>query len=317
MLKFLLGGLLTLVVLALLAYYAASAPDTPYEQLEAKYAQPDSRYVDLPGGLRVHARVAGDPSKPAIVLVHGYGDSFTTWERWIPALVDRYRVVALDLPGHGLTRAPDDWTPSSAGFVAVVDGVAASLQLPRFVLAGNSMGGGVAWAYALAHPGRLRGLVLVDAAGWPLGEAGPPPLAFRILQYRLGRWILARIDNRPLVAEGLKRNFHDPSLATNAMIDRWSAFQLAPGHRRLLMEVPVGNFTQASDAVLGKIATPTLVLHGESDAILPVEHGRRFARAIPGAKLVTYPNVGHLPQIEHAAASAADVAAFVAALPET
>jgi pimeloyl-ACP methyl ester carboxylesterase len=313
--KILLGGLLTIAVLAFMAWRAGSAPDTPYEQLEAKYAHPDSKYVDLAGGVRVHYRDVGDPSHPTIVLVHGYGDSFTSWDAWIPVLATSYRVIALDLPGHGLTRAPDDWTPSAATFLETLDGFAKATSLPRFVLAGNSMGGGIAWGFAIAHPERVRGLVLVDAAGWPLGETGPPPLAFRILQYRLGRWILERIDNRPLIAEGLKKDFHDPSLATEAFIDRWAAFQRAPGHRRILMKVPVGKFVQATPDLLAKVQAPTLVLHGESDAILPVEHGRKFAQAIPGAKLVTYPNVGHLPQIEHAEASAADVAAFVAALP--
>lgn len=316
LLKILLGGLLTLSVLAFLAFFAARGPDTPYEQLEATYAQSDSKYVDLAGGVRVHYRDAGDPSRPTIVLVHGYGDSFTTWEKWIPALAGSYRVIALDLPGHGLTRAPDDWTPGADTFLATLDGFATALSLPRFVLAGNSMGGGIAWGYAIAHPERVRGLVLVDAAGWPLGDAGPPPLAFRILQYRLGRWVLERIDNRPLIAEGVKKDFHDPSLATAAFIDRWAAFQRAPGHRRILMQVPIGKFVGATPELLAQVKAPTLVLHGESDAILPVEHGRQFAAAIPGAKLITYPSVGHLPQIEHADASAADVAAFVAGLPE-
>jgi pimeloyl-ACP methyl ester carboxylesterase len=309
------------VVLAVLALLAVGgflwlrAPDVPYEVVEARYATPDSRYLDLGGGLRIHYVEAGDPARPAVLLVHGYGDSFASWEGWVRILRDRFHVLALDLPGHGLTRAPADWVPSGPAYVDVVERFVRARALPPFAIAGNSMGGGVAWSYALAHPERLSALVLVDAAGWPLAPAGPPPLAFRILRYPAGRWLLAQIDNRPLIVQGLKVDVHDPSLVTDAFVDRWAAFQRLPGHRRILMAVPIGSFGTASDAALARITAPTLVLHGADDRLIPAEHGRRFAAAIPGAKLVVFDDVGHLPQVEIPERSAGEVAAFLGALP--
>ena len=142
------------------------AGDIPYEELEARYGGPASRYVDLEDGLRVHYRDEGNPeAEVTLVMAHGFAASLHAWEPWVERLKDDYRLVSLDLPGHGLTRAPEGYQSSPEGQVAVVDALAAELGLPPFVLAGNSMGGGVAWRYALAHPQKVRALVLVNAAG--------------------------------------------------------------------------------------------------------------------------------------------------------
>jgi pimeloyl-ACP methyl ester carboxylesterase len=290
-------------------------PEIPYEELEARYAAKGSAYVDLPGGVRLHYRVAGDAAAPALVLLHGYGDSFTSWDGWSDALSGKFRVLSLDLPGHGLTRAPAGYPLSSDGYAELLEAFAEKLGLARFALAGNSMGGGVAWRYATRHGDRLSALVLVDAAGWPLPPPKELPLAFRILQYSAGRWLLAHIDNRPLIEQGLKRDVYDPAVITDAFVDRWAELQRAPGHRPILMSANPASFASASDELLASIRVPTLVLHGEADTMIPIAGGRRFVAAIPGARLVSYPHVWHLPQVEIPARSAADVAAFLEALP--
>jgi pimeloyl-ACP methyl ester carboxylesterase len=247
------------------------------------------------------------------VLLHGFGDSFTSWEGWIPVLAAENRVIALDLPGHGLTRAPEGYLLTMKGLVDAVEDFAAARGLESFALAGNSLGGGVAWNYAVKHPARLSALILVDAAGWPQKPAAHVPLAFRILRYRIGRWFLSHIDNHPLIADGLKADVYDPAVVTPAFIDRWAEFQRAPGHRAILMSVAPTAMGMASADALGAIRAPTLVLHGESDTMIDVESARKFAAAISGATVITYPHVGHLPQVEIPARSARDVAAFLAA----
>jgi pimeloyl-ACP methyl ester carboxylesterase len=193
-----------------------------------------------------------------------------------------------------------------------VDAFAAKLALPKFAVAGNSMGGGAAWQLAVRHPERLDALILVDAAGFP--NEKPPaeiPLAFKILQYPIGRALLRNIDNRPLIAEGLKTDVYDESLITPAVVDRWAEFQRAPGHRAILMAIDFGAQSWATPEVLAGIKVPTLVMHGDSDVLIEPASARKFAAAIPGAKLITYSHVGHLPQIEIPQRSAADAAAFL------
>ena len=300
----------------LAAWLMLRGPDIPYAALEAKYAGSASRFVDLPGGFHVHYQDEGDPSRPLLVLLHGFGDSFTTWEGWAPELKTKFHVIRVDFPGHGLTQAPAGYQLSIEGLVEFVDAFAAKLALPKFAVAGNSMGGGVAWLLAVRHPDRIDALILADAAGFP--NEKPPaevPLAFKILQYPIGRAILRNIDNRPLVRQGLKTDVYDKSLITPALVDRWSEFQRAPGHRAILMGVNFGAQTQATAEMLGTIKVPTLVLHGESDVLIEPASARKFAAAIPGAQLIVYPQVGHLPQIEIPQRSAADVAAFLETQP--
>ena len=294
------------------AWLKYRGPDIPYEILEKKYANAASHFVDLPNGVRLHYRDEGNASGPVLVLLHGYGDSFTSWEGWVDTLKDRYRLISIDFPGHGLTRAPQGYRLDGDEFADLVDVFAARLELPPFALAGNSMGGGVAWRVAVRHPQRLNALILVDAAGF--APEGPPkevPLAFKVLQYPIGRKILAGIDNTPFIDQGLKMDVYDKTLITPAMVARWAEFQRAPGHRDILMSMNMSSQLAATTELVAKITVPTLVIHGASDVLIELSSSRRMAAAIPDAKLIVYPNVGHLPQIEIPQRSAEDVASFL------
>jgi len=312
-----LAVLFGVVVVALVAaWLKLRGPDIPYAALEAKYADGASRFVDLPGGFHVHYQEKGDPGKPLLVLLHGFGDSFTTWEGWVHELEGKFHIISPDFPGHGLTRAPEGFQLAGDGLPDFVDAFAAKLALPKFAVAGNSMGGAAAWQLAARHPDRIDALILVDAAGFP--NEKPPaemPLAFKLLQYPIGRAVLRNIDNRPLIDEGLKTDVFDKSLITPAIVDRWAEFQRAPGHRAILIGVNFQAQTQATPDLLGTINVPTLVLHGDSDPLIEPASARKFQAAIPGAKLIMYPRVGHLPQIEIPQRSAADVAEFLEAQP--
>jgi pimeloyl-ACP methyl ester carboxylesterase len=310
-----IGIVVAIVVLALVALWLKlRGPDIPYATLEAKYTNGTSHFVDLPGGFRVHYQDDGDPTLPVLVLLHGFGDSYTSWEGWVPVLKPQFRVISLDFPGHGLTRAPEGYQLTGVGLADLVDAFAAQLALPPFAVAGNSMGGGVAWQFAVRHPERLSALILVDAAGFPNEKPpGELPLAFKILKYPIGRALLRNIDNRPLIDSGLKVDVYDKSVITPALVDRWAEFQRAPGHRAILMALNPLGFNQATAAALQNIKVPTLILHGDSDVLIEPASAQKFAAAIPGAKVIIYPKVGHLPQIEIPQRSAADVAAFLRA----
>jgi pimeloyl-ACP methyl ester carboxylesterase len=301
-----------LILVVLVAWLSLRGPDIPYSTLESKYTDAASHFIDLPGGYHVHYQDDGDPTLPLLVLLHGFGDSYTSWEGWVRELKTRRRIISLDFPGHGLTRAPQGSVLSGDTLADFVASFAATLALPKFALAGNSMGGGVAWQVAVRHPERVNALILVDAAGFANDK--PPaevPLAFRILQYPVGRAVLRNIDNRFLIREGLKTDVYDKSLITPAVVDRWAEFQRAPGHRAILMNVSLAGLSSATAALLGTIQVPTLILWGEADPLIEPAAAAKFAAAIPGSRLITYKQVGHLPQIEIPARSAADVLEFL------
>jgi pimeloyl-ACP methyl ester carboxylesterase len=307
-----------LSVIVVGAWLALRGPDIPYAALEAKYTDASSHFVDLPGAYHVHYQDDGDASLPLLVLLHGFGDSYTSWEGWVRELKTRRRIISLDFPGHGLTRAPQGSALQAESLADFVDSFAAKLALPKFAVAGNSMGGGVAWQLTVRHPERVDALILVDAAGFANDK--PPaeiPLAFRILRYPAGRAFLRNIDNRFLIREGLKTDVYDKALITPAVVDRWAEFQRAPGHRAILMGVNFGGQSADTAALLSAIKVPTLILWGEDDPLIEPAAARKFAAAIPGSKLLIYPKVGHLPQIEIPARSAADVIQFLSTVSAT
>ena len=104
--KFLIAGGFLLLLPGVFSYL--SQPDIPRAILEAKDAGPPSQFLTLPEGTRAHVRDRGPRDALALVLIHGSNASVYTWEPWVKRLSDRFRVITLDLPGHGLTlgRAP-------------------------------------------------------------------------------------------------------------------------------------------------------------------------------------------------------------------
>lgn len=301
-----------LVALLLIAFFALQRSDISYATLEARYAAPTSHFVDLPGGVHVHYRDEGASAGPVIVLVHGYSASTADWDGWAKALGDRYRIIALDLPGHGLTRAPAGYASSGAAQVAVVDQLATALGLKSFVIGGNSMGGGVAWRYALAHGARLNGLILVDAAGWPRrGDGKKGALIFKFLASPLARPIIKNLDNSALTKQGLEAAFVDKTLVTPALVRRYTDFSRAPGHRDILIARP--DFAYATPQALAAIKVPTLIMFGQDDRLIPSGDAARFGAAIPGSTVIVYPGVGHVPMEQIPDKSAADVRAWLAA----
>ena len=311
------------VAFAIVAVLAARRPDIPYERLEAVFADDASQYALLPtpaqaqapGEVRVHFRDEGPREAPVVLMVHGFSASLHTWQPWAERLTDSYRVVRLDLPGHGLTRAPDGYQANIEGYRDLVLAFADAKGLDRFTLVGSSMGGNVAWQTALAAPDRLDGLVLVAASGWPderLDDTDEP-LVFKLIRNPLIGPIIRDLDNRALIEDGLKNSVADPALVDTAMVDRYAMMARAPGHREILFQIAAGFGTRdmADEGRIEDILTPSLVMHGELDNLVPFSHGQRFAETLPNVQTAFYSDIGHIPQEEIPDVSVADLRAFL------
>lgn len=310
-------GLVAVVVVG--GYFVLKRPDIPYETLAVTYESPASRYVDLPGGIHMHYRVDGATGEaPTLLLIHGFSDALQTWEPWVAKLNDLssngYRIISIDLPGHGLTRAPAGYRASIEAFRDAVYAFTQTQHLTRFAIAGNSMGGNVAWEYALAHPEQLDALILVDAAGWPqpeeAGALNSPMM--KLLRSPAGPY-LRDLDNTALFRRGVQAAYADPTHASEDMVTRFVSMSRAPGHRDILLQLQTNfaNRRVASNEVLGPITTPTLILWGAQDHLIPVADAELFHTAIHGSELKIYENVGHMPQNEAAEQSASDVHDFL------
>ncbi|KCZ51079.1 alpha/beta fold hydrolase [Hyphomonas pacifica] len=308
--------LLTVGVILTAGWYMLKRPDISYNTLESVYSYNDSRFLKSGGETQIHFRDIGPRDAPVIVLVHGYAASMHTWDDWVKRLRRDYRVISLDLPGHGLSRCVDNNAIGIEQFVDTVDRVVTTVDVRNFTLVGSSMGGHSAWAYALEYPEKLDALVLVDAAGWPdeKGEGDSDPLIFKLLRNGVARKLMKDLDMSALIRSGLEKSFADPALVDDPMVERYSALSRAPCHREALLKLMSGATTRvpATSEALARISAPTLVMQGEVDNLVPAAHGRKFAEAIPGAELKLYPNVGHIPQEEIGEMSADDLRAFLA-----
>ncbi len=306
--------LMFLVVVAVLlagAFYAFSEPDIPRGVLELKYAAPASEFLMLPDGARAHVRDQGNKGGPVLVLIHGSNASFLTWEPWAKRLGDTYRIVSIDLPGHGLTGAVPNHDYSQEGMVKFVKEVTDKMGIDKFSLAGNSMGGGVVARFAEEYPASLTHLILVDAGGMKTKEGSNIPLAFKLARVPVVNQILLHVTPRSLVTDGLNDAIIHKEIITDRMIDSYWDFARMAGTRQATLERFNLDWTGDVADHVADIKTPTLILWGADDHLIPVDAAYAFHKAIPGSTLIVYPATGHVPMEEVADRSAADVRAFL------
>ena len=314
MVKRILKGVGLLVVLALVVMIVSIVRfDKTLDELGPKYAGAPSQFIELPDGAKAHVRDQGNKSGPVLVLVHGSNASLHTWEPWVKILGAKYRVVTMDMPGHGLTGGVPNDDYSRDGMVKFTHEVVGKLGLTSYAIGGNSMGGGVAAAYAEDYPKEVTALVLVDAGGLPrvTNPNEKVPLGFRLARMPVLNQILKYLAPRSIYEEGVRKVFVDQSKVTPEMIERYYDLNLYQGNRRatgLRFALPYD--TKVADR-LGEIRAPTLILWGDKDGLIPVASAYEFQKRIQGAKVVVYPNVGHIPMEEVPEKSAADVDAFL------
>ena len=234
-----------------------------------------------------------------------------TWQPWVDALKGRYRVIRFDQIGHGLTGPDPDSDYSIPNFVSDIDEVADRLGLDRFVIGGNSMGGGHAVAYALAHPDRVEGLILVDAAGAPIRKEGKGNIGFTIARTPVVNRIMNHITPRAMIEQSLRETVSNQAIVTDAMVDRYWELLRYPGNRDATRIRFSGEWNSFSQDEMATIDAPALVIWGEEDGLIPVEAGLWYDRYLPNSTLVVYEDIGHLPQEEEAQRSADYVAQWL------
>jgi len=307
-----------LLMASALALALSRAPDRSVQSLVARWAVPPSEFIDLDGQL-VHLRDVGPRGDGLpLVLLHGTSASLHTWEGWSHALQGQHRVISVDLPGFGLTGPWSgryaSWSYRGDDLARFVLEVLDHLHVKRFAIAGNSLGGEVAWRVASLAPERVQRLVLVDAAGYELNPESVP-IGFRIARLpginRLMEWLLPR----GVVEASVRDVYGDPSKVTPQLVDRYFELTLREGNRAALVRRFQAQALdqQAVDANVARIRAlqmPTLLIWGGHDRLIPPANAQRFHADIAGSRLVMFDALGHVPQEEDPAATAAALLAF-------
>jgi pimeloyl-ACP methyl ester carboxylesterase len=242
----------------------------------------------------------GSGDEEPVVLVHGLGGQWQNWLENIPRLAQDRRVLALDLPGFGLTPEPSNGKISIPGYGRCVDAFCEKLGLGKVDMVGNSMGGFVAAEVVIQFPKRVSRLVLVSAAGITSADSLQAPIL------TIGRLASAIAMNtaaqdRQLAARPITRH---ASLALVARHPRLLKADLA--YEGFFKGAGKGGFGAALRACLDydfrdrlpDVKVPTLIVWGEKDSIIPVRDANEFERLISDSRKVVMKDTGHIPMAE-------------------
>lgn len=290
------------ILLWLLLSGCAQGPDL--ERLKAKYTNTDSRWIEVMG-MSVHYRDEGQG--PVLVLLHGTGSSLHTWDEWTAILKARFRVIRPDLPGSGLTGPHPQRRYEVSDDVAFLREFLTALQLSKVHLIGNSLGGRIAWDYALSDPDTVTSLTLINALGYPQ-ESWPP--AIRLAQVPVIDQLMATTLPRFIFRQSLGDIYHPDFPLDDARVDRYYELAQREGNLQAFTDRVKARLDEDSERIRA-LRTPTLILWGEQDRYFPVSHAHRFHADIAGSRLTVFPSVGHLPMEEVPLASAEALMAFL------
>jgi pimeloyl-ACP methyl ester carboxylesterase len=254
-------------------------------------------------GREVAYRLEGDG--PLIVLVHGMAGNAATWDRVVPALTERFAVLAFDLPGHGSSAKPVDGDYSLGSFASVVRDLMMSLGLERGTVVGQSLGGGVAMQFAYQFPSRCERLVLVGSGG--LGRDVSPllrALAFPGVEFLYPVIFASALrDAGRSVLGALRRIGLRPSPYADHIWQSYESLtepETRAAFARTLRSVvdPTGQRVSARDRLPLARDIPTLIVWGADDAIIPSAHAAEAAATLPNSRVEIFERVGHFPHCE-------------------
>ena len=278
-------------------------PDLPSGYLERRYANDASGFADV-DGTTVHYRDEGPRDGPTLLALHGMYSSLHTWDDWVETLAGQVRVVRMDLPGFGLTGPNADGTYDMPYYVDVLEAFCERLDLGEVALAGNSLGGGVAWRFAAEHPGLVDRLLLLDSVGRQVVPDGAEFLVQPGVSV-MARYLTPRAAFRTILQDA----YGDSSKLSTADVRRYHDLLRRTGNRRAVLALLRAASPSGTDPA--EVSCPTVVQWGEKDTWLPPSLGRKLAAEIPDAELRTYEGVGHIPMEEAPAATAADAIDFL------
>jgi pimeloyl-ACP methyl ester carboxylesterase len=277
-------------VLAALCLVATACRAAPIPESQRYPAGTSFRATDrVVEGTRLRVIDAGTRGGAPVVFIHGLGASLYSWRHTLPAvLAAGYRVIAFDNRGFGFSDRPAHGY-SNPAYARLVTALLDSLGVASAVLVGHSMGGAIAAEVALAHPDRVRGLVLIDAAGygvrWPgILKLARCPVIGAVATGLRARWTAGRL---------LRSTYADPAKVTEADVDQYYAPVPQPDYGRALRSVLREFRFDTLVGRLGAIQAPTLVLWGTEDRWIPLRDGSRLAAELSRAAFIAIPHAGH------------------------
>jgi pimeloyl-ACP methyl ester carboxylesterase len=244
----------------------------------------------------------GGNEGPAVIFLHGFGDSLATWSGIRNAMPKDYQLYFIDLKGCGYSSKPNDGKYSAVDQAEIITAFIDRQGLKRVILVGHSFGGAVALlTYMNFHNNPvnpIEKIVLIDSAGYNQKL----PFFIAILRIPVVNSLVLNLLPGEFQAEHTLRNLiYDKSKLTRDKILRYEMFYAMPGSHNALIQTAKQIVPVNHEEIIKKIKlinVPTLIMWGRNDPIIPVENAFKFQADISGAKAKIIDNCGHIPQEE-------------------
>ena len=302
---------LKIITFFLFGVFLLSSCDTdiPVAALKEKYQKANSAFIDI-DGMPVHYIIEGrsDDSLP-IVFIHGTSASLHTWDTLSSLLKANKKIIRFDLPAFGLT-GPNPLNQYSFNFYnQFIDQLLLKLNVTKCIVAGNSLGGSIAWNYAIASPNKVKQLILLDASGYPKkDEKGS--LGFKLAAIPVLNQALKHISPISLIRKSLEDAFYNKKLVSEYMVRQYHDLLLREGNRSAILEL--FQHPMKPDATKIKTITqPTLIIWGKEDQLISYTNAALFKQDIQDSRVLVLDKVGHIPMEEAPNQVAAAIIEFI------
>ncbi len=290
--------LLLIIMVVILSFVTFNwKNDVSVEELKKKYANAESEFVEI-DGMQVHFRDQGLASDSLpIVLIHGTGASLHTWEMWVNELKNEHRIITLDLPAYGLTGPNQTSDYSQDFYVSFMDKFLSKLNIKRCILGGNSLGGGITWAYALEHPVKVSKMILVDAGGYPMVSKSVP-IAFQIARMPVLSNIFKYVLPHAIIEKSLQNVYVHDERITPELIERYYDLASREGNRKAFLDRMKSSINGDKYLKIKTLMMPTLILWGKEDGLIPLDVAEKFHADLPNDTIIVFKDLGHTPMEE-------------------
>jgi pimeloyl-ACP methyl ester carboxylesterase len=285
-----------IVIIAALSYLYKS--DIPLEELKKQYTNEQSKFINI-DGVSVHYRDEGNKNDSIpLVLIHGTSSSLHTWDSIVPSLLNKKRIIRLDIPAFGLTGPHPGRDYSIAFYNQFIDSFLSTLGVQQYIIAGNSLGGSIAWNQALSYPQKVKQLILINSGGYPKkNEKGN--IGFKLASTPVVGDVLLKFTPRGIIRKSVEDVYSDKAKVNEVLVQRYFDLLLREGNRNATLDIFKQRIIFGSSERIKNIKTPTLIIWGEDDQLIDVSNAYLFEKDIQNSQLVIIPKTGHVPMEEN------------------
>ena len=291
--KWLLVVIAVIVIVPVLVVFFRPSLIIAKDVARKELTVPASHFVEW-RGVQLHYTDEGQGMP--VMMIHGFGGSYTNFDSLAALMKGQYRVIRVDLPGFGLSDYPADKAGEDLiqTYRDYLTFMLDTLHLDSVYAIGNSMGGGLTWIMAGDHPEQVRKIVLLNSAGYDIEKAAAKLTMFK---YNGVGKIFERGMPLFMSQNGMERGYADPSKINPRVVEVNNKFTNREGNITHMLRM--GRAAQFPDpALITRVQCPTLIVWGQQDSIIPVENAGRFKRDIKNSELVVFNPCGHMPMME-------------------